>query len=125
MKIRSRMIVLMSVTVWLIGSGVTTAGAEETNATSFGVFAGGIGPTCFPGIGCGNTQAIGVWGGGGPVCFPGIGCGNTQTIAAWQDGGGPVCFPGIGCGNGQSIGQSIVVFKGGIGPTCWPGLPCA
>ena len=97
------MIVLMSVTVWLIGSGVTTAGAEETNATSFGVFAGGIGPTC----------------------FPGIGCGNTQTIAAWQDGGGPVCFPGIGCGNGQSIGQSIVVFKGGIGPTCWPGLPCA
>src|SRR5437588_175909 len=102
MKIRSRMIVLMSVTVWLIGSGVTTAGAEETNATSFGVFAGGIGPTCFPGIGCGNTQAIGVWGGGGPVCFP-----------------------GIGCGNGQSIGHCIVVFKGGIGPTCWPGLPCA
>jgi hypothetical protein len=139
MKLRNRMIVVMSIAVWLIGSGITHASGVETISHTFEAIGtspifvplqGGPGPVCYPGIGCGNTQTIGAWrGGGGPVCYPGIGCGNAYAFGVWRGGPGPVCFPDIsGCTQAQAIGiwqgepeTSMGVLKDGPGPLCWPG----
>jgi hypothetical protein len=60
MKIRNRMIVFMSVAVWVIGGGITQAKAAKAILHSFEAIRpspilvslkGGPGPVCIPGVG--------------------------------------------------------------------------